>query len=100
MRHIFTLSLVFFSLTHLAKAERAEGFRILSRQYCDKQQTGISANQISQSQPDDPFFPYFLSNDELTVGGRLSGPCVQLFTFENQTVLSLAVTETPKNNSP
>ncbi|RZK78439.1 MAG: hypothetical protein EOO92_11125 [Pedobacter sp.] len=100
MRHIFTLSLVFFSLTHLARAERVEGLRILSRQYCDKQQTSASATSLGQSQPDDPFYPFFLSYSDLTTGGSLARPCVQLFSFENQSVVSLAVKETPKNNSP
>ena len=100
MKHILTLSLVFFSLTQLARAERAEGLRILSRQYCDKQQTSTSSASISQSQPDDPLYPFFLTYGDLTTNGVLPRPCAQLFSFENQAVADLTVKETPKNNSP
>lgn len=100
MRHLFTLSLVFFSLTQLAKAERVDGLRVLSRQYCDKQQTSSIATSLNHSQADDPFYPFFLSYSDLTTNGTLARPCVQLFSFENQSVVSLSVKETPKNNSP
>ncbi|MES2828693.1 MAG: hypothetical protein V4687_11070 [Bacteroidota bacterium] len=100
MRHIFTLSLVFFSLTQLARAERVEGLRILTRQYCDKHHNNAAAASISQSQPDDPRYPFFLSYSELTVIGVAPQQVTTTYTTNNQIILDLAVRETPKNNSP
>ncbi|HEX8608050.1 MAG TPA: hypothetical protein VF679_05360 [Pedobacter sp.] len=100
MRHIVTLSLVFFSLTQLARAERVEGLRILSRQYCDKQQTSTVTPSFSQCHPDDPRFPFFLSYSELTIIGVAPQHCAIGYTVDNQNIADLAVKETPKNNSP
>jgi len=100
MRHIVTLSLVFFSLTQLARAERVEGLRILSRQYCDKHQTSTATTSFSQSQPDDPRYPFFLSYSDLTSIGVAAQQCAPTYSVDNQSVADLAVRETPKNNSP
>jgi hypothetical protein len=100
MRHIVTLSLVFFSLTQLARAERVEGLRILSRQYCDKQQTSTATTSFSQSQPDDPRYPFFLSYNELTIIGVAPQQCVTTYSVDNQHIVNLTIKETPKNNSP
>jgi hypothetical protein len=100
MRHIVTLSLVFFSLTQLARAERVEGLRILSRQYCDKLQTSAATPSFNQSQPDDPRYPFFLSYSELTVIGAAPTQCVTTYSVDNQNIADLTVRETPKNNSP
>jgi hypothetical protein len=100
MKHIVTLSLVFFSLTQLARAERVEGLRILSRQYCDKQQTSTTTTSFSQSQPDDPRYPFFLSYSELTTIGVAPQQVVQRYAVDNQNIADLTVRETPKNNSP
>lgn len=100
MRHIVTLSLVFFSLTQLARAERVEGLRILSRQYCDKHQTSTATSSFSQSQPDDPRFPFFLSYSDLTTIGVAPKELAQNYSIDNQNIADLTVSETPKNNSP
>lgn len=100
MRHIVTLSLVFFSLTQLARAERVEGLRILSRQYCDKQQTSTATPSFNQSQPDDPRYPFFLSYSELTIIGVAPKQCITTYSVHNQNIADLTVRETPKNNSP
>lgn len=100
MRHIVTLSLVFFSLTQLARAERVESLRILSRQYCDKQQTSTATTSFSQSQPDDPRYPFFLSYSKLTTIGVAPKQLAQTYCVNNQTIADLAIRETPKNNSP
>jgi hypothetical protein len=100
MRHILTLSLVFFSLTQLARAERVEGLRILSRQYCDKHQTSTATSSFSQSQPDDPRFPFFLSYSDLTTIGVAPKELAQSYSIDNQNIADLTVSETPKNNSP
>jgi hypothetical protein len=100
MRHIVTLSLVFFSLTQLARAERVEGLRILSRQYCDKQQTSTATPSFSQSHPDDPRYPFFLSYSALTTIGVAPQQRAPRYSVNNQNIADLAVKETPKNNSP
>ncbi|MHA4893452.1 hypothetical protein ACXZ1K_01770 [Pedobacter sp. PWIIR3] len=100
MRHIVTLSLVFFSLTQLARAERVEGLRILTRQYCDKHQTSTPAASVNQSQPDDPRYPFFLSYSDLTVIGVATQYNPLTYCVNNQIIQDLTVKETPKNNSP
>lgn len=100
MRHIVTLSLVFFSLTQLARAERVEGLRILTRQYCDKHQTSVASASVNQNHPDDPRYPFFLSYSELTVIGVVPQNCSLTHYVGNQVIFDLNVRDTPKNNSP
>ena len=100
MRHIVTLSLVFFSLTHLAKAERVEGLRIITEKYCNKEENGTELINLDSSQPDDHHFPYFLSYSELTAIGVVPEMRVSKFRPHNQVIADLTIREKPKNNSP
>ena len=100
MRHIVTLSLVFFSLTHLAKAERVEGLRLITEKYCNKQQDGTGLLSIDSNQSDDQHYPFFLSYSELTYIGVLPEICTTNSIPRNQIVADLAIREKPKNNSP
>lgn len=100
MRHIVTLSLVFFSLTHLAKAERVEGLRLVTEKYCNKQQDGTELINIDSSQPDDQHYPFFLSYSELTAIGVLPEMLVIKLRAHNQGITDPAIREKPKNNSP
>jgi hypothetical protein len=100
MKHIVTLSLVFFSLTHLAKAEqRVEGLRILSERYCNKQQTVITVTQDANQLNDDNH-PFLLSSSELTLIGM--SPDVKVVKYEilHQLITDLAIRKIPNNNSP
>jgi hypothetical protein len=100
MRHIVTLSLVFFSLTHLAKAERVEGLRLITEKYCNKQHSGTELVNVRSSQPDDQHHPYFLSSSELTSIGVLPVMRIAKYRSCNQSVTNLTIREKPKNNSP
>jgi len=100
MRHIVTLSLVFFSLTHLAKAERVEGLRLITEKYCNKQEDGAELVNIDSSQPDDHHYPFFLSYSELTSIGVLPEVDIASYRPHNQVIADLAIRENPKNNSP
>lgn len=100
MRHIVTLSLVFFSLTHLAKAERIETYRLLTKQYCDRHQVTNEGLSINSSQPDDPRYPFFLSSSDLTSIGLTSEIYLEKLRIRNNTIVNLTIKETPKNNSP
>ncbi|TDQ06550.1 hypothetical protein [Pedobacter metabolipauper] len=100
MRHILTLSLVFFSLTQLARAERVEGYRLLTKQYCDKQQVSTSSASVNQGQPEDPRFPFFLSYSELTAIGVQPQQDVKRYCVSDHIIVDLTITDTPKNNSP
>jgi len=100
MRHIVTLSLVFFSLTHLAKAERVEGLRLITEKYCNKQQSGTELVNVRSSQPDNQHHPYFLSSSELTAIGVLPELRVAKYRAYNHAVTNLTIREKPKNNSP
>lgn len=100
MRHIVTLSLVFFSLTHLAKAERVEGLRLITEKYCNKQQTSSEQATVRSSQPDDLRYPFFLSYSALTAIGVLPESHIIKYRVHNQSISSLVIREQPKNNSP
>lgn len=100
MKHLVTLSLVFFSLTHLAKAERVEVLRILTERYCNKQQ--ITAQTITQDpgQLNDYQNPFFLTYNELASIGLIPKVEVDRYVTRNQTVADLTTVGKPKNNSP
>lgn len=100
MRHIVTLSLVFFSLTHLAKAERIEGLRLITEKYCNKQQAAIDQASARPDQPNDQRYPFFLSHSELTAIGVVPGICIAKYSAYNQVISDLIIREKPKNNSP
>lgn len=100
MRHIVTLSLVFFSLTHLAKAERVEGLRLITEKYCNKQQNGTELINIDSNQADNQHYPFFLSYSELTSIGVLPDFRIAKFRARNQVIADLTIREKPKNNSP
>lgn len=100
MRHIVTLSLVFFSLTHLAKAERVEGLRLITEKYCNKQQNGTELINIDSNQADDHHYPFFLSYSDLTCIGVLPEFRIAKFRTGNQVIADLTIREKPKNNSP
>jgi hypothetical protein len=100
MRHIVTLSLVFFSLTHLAKAERVEGLRLVAEKYCTKQQDGTELVSFDSSQPDKLHFPFFLSYSDLTSIGVLPAVRIAKYSQHNQSISDLTIRDNPKNNSP
>ena len=101
MKHIVTISLVFFSLTHLAKTERVESLRILTERYCNRQQVSTQTiTQDSDQLSDDYQSPFFLSYSELASIGALPQLQVAKYRADNQVVADLAVVDKPKNNSP
>lgn len=100
MRHIVTLSLVFFSLTHLAKAERVEGLRILTERYCNKHQLSIDSVSVNSDQTDDQVHPFFLTYSDLSVIGFSSAVQVVRFRPFNHIIADLTIRAKPKNNSP
>lgn len=101
MKHIVTISLVFFSLTHLAKAEqRVDGLRIVTERYCNKLQVD-SENIISDAtQQNDDHSPFYLSYSELTLIGILPSVKVLKYKAKNHIVADLTIRKKPKNNSP
>lgn len=100
MRHIVTLSLVFFSLTHLAKAERVEGLRILTERYCNKHQVSTEAISVGSNQLDRQTHPFFLTYSELTAIGVCPVTTTAKYRAYNNIIADLAIREKPKNNSP
>jgi len=100
MRHIVTLSLVFFSLTHLAKAERVEGLRLITEKYCNKQQGATEQVNVRPDQPERQHHPYFLSSSELTAIGVQPEVSVEKYRVCNHVITNLAIREKPRNNSP
>jgi hypothetical protein len=99
MRHIVTLSLVFFSLTHLAKAERIEGLRLVTK-YCNSQQVNKEAASIRLNQPDDQRHPFFLSYSALSSIGLLPEKRIEKHRVNNYIIVDLTIKDQTKNNSP
>jgi len=101
MKHIVTISLVFFSLTHLAKAEqRVDGLRILTERYCNRQQVSTENIALGSSQVNDDKSPFFLSYSELTLIGILPEIKVANYKVRNHIVADLTIRQNAKNNSP
>lgn len=99
MRHIVTLSLVFFSLTHLAKAERIEGLRLVTK-FCNSQQLNREVSTERQKQIDDQRHPFFLSYSALTSIGLLPEKRIEKHRINNYIIVDLTIKEQTKNNSP
>lgn len=99
MRHIVTLSLVFFSLTHLAKAERIEGLRLVTK-FCNSQQINKDSSTVRLKQVDDERHPFFLSYSALTSIGMLPEKRIEQHRINNYIIVDLTIKEQTKNNSP
>jgi len=100
MRHLVTISLVFFSLSHLAKADRVEGLRYLTERYCAKAQTTTEQSSIRSVQDLQDLPHFFLSNNQLSAIGVLSSENGIKFHVVNQPLRYSATLENPRNNSP
>lgn len=99
MRHIVTLSLVFFSLTHLAKAERIEGLRLVTK-YCSSQQLNKEVSAERLKLVNDQRHPFFLSYSALTSIGLLPEKRIEKRRINNYIIVDLAIKAQTKNNSP
>jgi len=99
MKHLVTISLVFFSLTHLAKAERVEGLKILS-EYCNEHNISINAVGKASVQLNEDRHPYLLSYTSLALIGTQAPVKAQKYVSTNQVIADLTIRKKPKNNSP
>ncbi|MFD2583006.1 hypothetical protein ACFSR6_10940 [Pedobacter vanadiisoli] len=99
MKHLVTISLVFFSLTHLAKAERVEGLRILN-EYCNEYKISANASDKSVNQFNEQRNPYLLSYTRLALIGTQPQLKVVKYVSVNQVITDLTIRKKPKNNSP
>ena len=101
MKNIVAISLVFFSLTHLAKAEqRVDGLRILTERYCNRQQLSAENIILSAAQQNDDHSPFFLTYSELTLIGIQPSVKVAIYKVRNHIVADLTIRQNAKNNSP
>lgn len=100
MRHLVTISLVFFSLSHLAKADRVEGTRYLTERYCAKQQTTSEQSSIRSIQDLQDLPHFILSNNQLSAIGVLSCENCIKYNVRNQPLVYSVTLENPRNNSP
>jgi len=99
MKHLVTISLVFFSLTHLARAERVEGLRILN-DYCNEHKISINNTGKSNVQLNEERNPYLLSYTGLALTGTQTPLKVEKYINSNQVITDLTIRKKPKNNSP
>jgi hypothetical protein len=97
MKHLFAISLVFFSLTHLAKAERMDGLKMLNERYCSEQKFGASTaeNEFNAERN-----PHFLCYNKLSLIGTQPRLQVDKYVNKNQLIADLTIRKKPKNNSP
>lgn len=100
MNHFVAISLVFFSLTQLAKADRAEGLRLLTEGYCNQQQVSVQKITQNANPLNDELSTYFLSSSELALIGALSEAKTTKYSLQDQNVSDLIVVGKPNNNSP
>jgi len=100
MKHFVAISLVFFSLTQLAKVERAEGLRLLTEGYCNQQQVSLQKFTQSSYPSNDDQSTYFLTSSELALIGALSEAKTTRYNLQDQNVSDLIVVGKPNNNSP
>ncbi|MDN3585500.1 hypothetical protein QWY86_02390 [Pedobacter aquatilis] len=99
MKHLVTISLVFFSLTHLAKAERVEGLRILN-EYCTEHKININSSAHGSVQLNEDRNPYLLSYSSLALIGTKTPVKTAKYISVNQVISDLTIRKKPKNNSP
>jgi len=99
MKHLVTISLVFFSLTHLAKAERVEGLRILN-EYCNEHKISVNNTGRATVQLNEDRNPYLLSYSTLALIGTQAPLTVAKHVSANQVIADLTIRKKPKNNSP
>lgn len=100
MKHFVAISLVFFSLTHLAKTERVENLRALSERFCAEQRVNPDSTTPTSQQLNEHRNPFFLSNNDLTFIGSLPAAKELKYTSFNQVISDLTIRKQPKNNSP
>ncbi|RZK40485.1 MAG: hypothetical protein EOO90_15050 [Pedobacter sp.] len=100
MKHFVAISLVFFSLTQLAKVERAEGLRLLAEGYCNQQQISSQKFTLAADSSNEDQASYFLSSGELALIGALSELKSTKYDLQDQHVSDLIVVGEPQNNSP
>ncbi|MCX2474212.1 hypothetical protein OQZ33_07705 [Pedobacter sp. MC2016-05] len=99
MKHLVTISLVFFSLTHLAKAERVEGLRILN-EYCSEHKISVNNPGKASVQLNEEHNPYLLSYTALALSGTQAPLKTVKYVCINQLISDLTIRKKPKNNSP
>lgn len=100
MKHFVAISLVFFSLTQLAKADRAEGLRLFAEGYCNQQQVSVQKFTHNADPSNDELSAYFLSSSDLALIGTLSKSQTTKYSLQDQNVSDLIVLKQPNNNSP
>ncbi|WP_316769336.1 hypothetical protein [Pedobacter frigiditerrae] len=100
MKHVVAISLVFFSLTHLAKAEDVGRLKLLTERYCNKTEIDSHVVSVDANQHNDQRNPFFLSYSELTLIGIMPEIKVSKHIAYNHIVADLTIRKKPKNNSP
>jgi uncharacterized Zn-finger protein len=100
MKHFVAISLVFFSLTQLARADRAEGLRLITEGYCNQQQVATQKFTQQANSLGDQLSTYFLTSSELASIGARGEMQTTKYSLQDQNVSDLIVVGKPNNNSP
>lgn len=100
MKHFVAISLVFFSLTQLARVERTEALKLFAEGYCVQQQQGKSSSvQVLQKENDAPA-PHLLSAGELALIAVISEAKTAKYNLHDENADDCVVIAKPKNKSP
>lgn len=99
MKHFVAISLVFFSLTQLARVEREEAFRLMAEGYY-RQEVTLQKYAERLNIEDEELNTPFLSSSELALIGMLSGAAHTAYALCDQHISDLIVIRAPHNNSP
>jgi hypothetical protein len=101
MKHLFTVSLVFFSLTHLAQAEqRIDSLRLVTEAYCSRQEGAVSQNLLDEHRVKDQNKHLFLSYSDLALSGVLTDEESSTLNVGSDITAYLTIRHNAKNNSP
>ncbi|RZK49477.1 MAG: hypothetical protein EOO99_05660 [Pedobacter sp.] len=100
MKHFVAISIVFFSLTQLARAERADTFRVMAEAY--QKQSQISVSRVLQviADEDDAVDSYFLSAGDLAKMTVIQGSKRAFFPVQSAGFHEIIVLSLPLNKGP
>lgn len=99
MKHFVAISLVFFSLTQLARVERAEAFRLMTEGY-SQQEVTLQNYEENLNVAQQVLKTRFLSADALALVGMRPVSQGHAYALCDQHVSDLFVIREPNNNSP
>ncbi len=100
MKHFVAISLVFFSLTQLTRAERADTYRLMAEAY--QKQSQFSATRVLQVLAEDENEPdsYFLSSEDLAKISIIQESKRAFYPLQSPEFQEIIILALPLNKGP